>query len=132
MKIGELAKRAVVPIDTVRFYERQGLLPAPQRLASGYRVYGSNDLARLRFIKRAKSLGFTLEEINELLSLSSHREGDMAGMKAAAAEKLTSVEAKLVELARIRDGLKTLIAACPGHGVLETCPILHALDEGDA
>jgi DNA-binding transcriptional MerR regulator len=95
-------------------------------------VYGSNDLSRLRFIKRAKSLGFTLEEINDLLSLSSHRDGDMAAMKAAAAEKLASVEDKLAELARIRDGLKTLIAACPGHGVLETCPILHALDEGDA
>jgi MerR family transcriptional regulator, copper efflux regulator len=129
MKIGELAKRAQVSIDTVRYYERQGLLPAPQRTASGYRAYGQHDVARLRFVRRAKALGFTLVEIRELLSLSSHREDDMAGMKAAATEKLADVEARLVELARIRDGLETLVASCPGHGALDQCPILDALAE---
>jgi MerR family transcriptional regulator, copper efflux regulator len=129
MKIGELAKRAQVSIDTVRYYERQGLLPAPQRTASGYRAYGQHDGARLRFVRCAKALGFTLVEIRELLSLSSHREDDMAGMKAAATEKLADVEARLVELARIRDGLETLVASCPGHGALDQCPILDALAE---
>jgi Hg(II)-responsive transcriptional regulator len=131
MKIGALAKQANVNIDTVRYYERQGLLPAPQRLMSGYRQYETGDVARLRFVRRAKALGFTLIEIRELLTLSSHREDDMAGMKAAAIEKLADVEDKLTELTRIRDGLKALVASCPGHGTLEQCPILNALAEGD-
>lgn len=129
MKIGELAKRAGVAVDTVRFYERQGLLPAPQRQASGYRRYDEADVRRLRFIRRAKSLGFTLGEIQELLALSSRRGEDMVGLKAAALEKLADVDAKLTELQRIRAGLEALVAACPGHGALERCPILTALSE---
>ena len=129
MKIGELAHRAEVGIDTVRYYERQGLLPAPERLASGYRRYDQSDVARLRFVRRAKALGFTLVEIRELLALSGRREDDMGGLKAAAIEKLTDVEAKLAELTRIRNGLKTLVASCPGHGALDQCPILNALAE---
>lgn len=132
MKIGELARRAAVGIDTVRYYERQGLLPAPQRLASGYRRYDETDVARLRFVRRAKALGFTLVEIRELLALSGRGEADMGGLKAAATEKLADVEAKLAELTRIRDGLRTLVAACPGHGALEQCPILNALAEDNA
>lgn len=132
MKIGELAQRAGVPIDTVRYYERQGLLPEPERQPSGYRSYQSADVLRLRFVRRAKALGFTLEEISELLALSSHREDDMGSLKAAAEQKLAGVEAKLAELTRIRDGLRTLITACPGHGALGACPILQALNEDAA
>lgn len=129
MKIGELARGAQVSIDTIRYYEREGLLPAPPRLASGYRRYEQTDLARLRFVRRAKTLGFTLVEIRDLLALSGRREDDMGGLKTAATEKLTDVEAKLAELTRIRDGLLTLVASCPGHGALEQCPILYALAE---
>lgn len=129
MKIGELAQRAGVGIDTVRYYERQGLLPAPERMASGYRRYDQADVARLRFIRRAKALGFTLVEIQELLALSGRRADDMGELKAAASEKLVDVEAKLAELMRIREGLRTLVASCPGHGALEQCPILNALAE---
>lgn len=129
MKIGELARRAEVAIDTVRYYERQGLLPEPSREPSGYRNYAAGDVARLQFVRRAKALGFTLEEIRELLALSGRREDDMGAMKAAAAEKLVDVEARLAELTRIRDGLHTLVEACPGHGALERCPILNALSE---
>ena len=132
MKIGELAQKAEVNIDTVRYYERQGLLPEPQRLRSGYRQYEVSDVSRLRFVRRAKALGFTLQEIRDLLELSSHRERDMAGMKSAAMEKLVDVEEKLTELTRIRDGLKVLVASCPGHGALEQCPILNALAEDPA
>ena len=132
MKIGELAQRTGVPIDTVRYYERQGLLPEPERQPSGYRRYQSADVLRLRFVRRAKALGFTLEEIRELLALSSHREDDMGSLKAVAEQKLAGVEAKLAELTRIRDGLRTLIKACPGHGAFGACPILHALNEDAA
>lgn len=132
MKIGELAHRAEVGIDTVRYYERQGLLPAPERLASGYRRYDQSDVARLRFVRRAKALGFTLVEIRELLALSGRRKDDMGGLKAAATGKLADVESKLAELTRIRNGLKTLVASCPGHGALEQCPILNALAEDNA
>jgi Hg(II)-responsive transcriptional regulator len=131
MKIGELAQRAGVSIDTVRYYERQGLLPAPERMASGYRRYDQDDVARLRFIRRAKALGFTLVEIQELLALSGRRGDDMGELKAAANEKLVDVEAKLAELMRIREGLRTLVASCPGHGALEQCPILNALAEDE-
>lgn len=131
MKIGELANRSGVGIDTVRYYERQGLLPPPARLASGYRRYDATDIARLRFVRRAKALGFTLVEIRELLALSSRREDDMGSLKTAATEKLIDVEAKLAELMRIRNGLKTLVMACPGHGALEQCPILNALAEDE-
>ncbi|RPE81675.1 heavy metal-responsive transcriptional regulator [Vulcaniibacterium tengchongense] len=127
MQIGQLAKRAGVSIDTVRYYERQGVLPPAPRQASGYRRYDEQDLARLRFLRRAKALGFTLNEIQELLALSGRRDGDMAALKAAASEKLADVERKLAELARIRDGLRALVDACPGHGELQRCPILAAL-----
>ena len=129
MQIGQLAKQAGTPVDTVRYYERHGLLPAPTRRASGYRDYTAEDVRRLRFVRRAKTLGFSLTEIRELLELSGHRDDDMAGMKSAAIEKLADVETRLAELTRIRDGLKALIDACPGHGRLGQCPILNALAE---
>ena len=132
MKIGTLARQADVAIDTVRYYERQGLLPAPERTQSGYRSYAADDVARLRFIRRAKTLGFTLAEIRELLELSHRRDDDMAGMKAAAEQKLVDVEEKLAELQRIRGGLQTLVASCPGHGPLAHCPILDALSGEEA
>ena len=127
MKIGELARAAGVAIDTVRYYERQGLLPLPARTTSGYRQYGHDDVARLRFVRRAKALGFTLDEIRELLGLSARREADMAGMKAAAMQKLADIDDKLAELQRMSAGLDRLFASCRGHGALEHCPILDAL-----
>ena len=129
MKIGELARRSGVGIDTVRYYEREGLLPKAQRLASGYRTYDISDFRRLEFVRRSKALGFTLPEIRELLALSAHVGQDMATMRAAAQQKLDDVNAKLLELSRIRDGLTVLIDACPGQGTLERCPILNALVE---
>ena len=129
MKIGGLAKRTGIGIDAVRYYEREGLVPPAARLASGYRVYGEDDVRRIQFVQRAKALGFTLTEIRELLELSTRREDDMGGLKTAAGEKLADVEAKISELIRIRDGLRTLVDDCPGHGALERCPILNALVE---
>ncbi|HWM68499.1 MAG TPA: heavy metal-responsive transcriptional regulator [Steroidobacteraceae bacterium] len=127
--IGQLAKRGGVGIDTVRYYERNGLLAPSTRLASGYRRYGELELARLRFIRRAQTLGFTLKEIKDLLALSAQR--DVARVKRSAQKKLLDVEARIAALERVRTGLAKLIAACPGHGRAADCPILKALtDEG--
>ncbi len=125
--IGQLAKRGGVGIDTVRYYERNGLLAPRTRLASGYRRYGDIELARLRFIRRAQGLGFTLKEIKQLLALSAQR--DVGRVKRSAQAKLVDVEARIAALERVRDGLATLIEACPGHGRAAYCPILRALTE---
>ena len=132
MQIGQLARDAGVPIDTVRYYERQGILPPAERQASGYRRYNPADVSRLRFVRRAKALGFSLVEVRELLALSGRPAEDMAGLKAAASEKLADVRHKIAELERVRDGLKALITACPGHGALARCPILVALSGDEA
>lgn len=127
--IGQLARRAGVGIDTVRYYERSRLLTPAGRLASGYRRYGDVELKRLRFIRRAKALGFTLAEIRGLLALSSER--NVAKVRRAAQARLADIEQRLEELESMRSGLRKLIAACPGHGRAEACPILNALQDGD-
>lgn len=125
--IGTLAKRAGVSIDTVRYYEKSGLLAPESRLASGYRRYSDEQVSRLRFIRRAQELGFTLKDIRELLGISKQK--DVAKVKRAAEKKLADVEGRLVALTRMRDGLATLVATCPGHGRAADCPILKALGE---
>lgn len=127
MTIGRLAKAAGVNIDTIRYYERHGLLPLAARRESGYREYEADDVARLSFIRRAKDLGFSLTDIGELLSLSQDRRSDMRGVKRKAEERVADVERKIAELKRVQRGLKTLIDACPGHGELAGCPIVAAL-----
>jgi MerR family transcriptional regulator, copper efflux regulator len=121
MGIGELARRAGVPIDTVRYYERNRLVLPAGRKASGYRQYGEAEIARLRFIR----LGFSLDEIRELLTLSTKR--DIAQIRRSAQRKLTDVQQRIAELERIRVGLVTLVDQCPGHGRAADCPILQAL-----
>jgi DNA-binding transcriptional MerR regulator len=123
--IGQLATRGGVGIDTVRYYERNGLLAPRARLASGYRRYGDLELARLRFIRRAQALGFTLRQIKELLALSAQR--DVGRVKRSAQAKLVDVEERIAALERVREGLAHLITACPGHGRAADCPILKAL-----
>jgi Cu(I)-responsive transcriptional regulator len=123
--IGTLAKRTGVGIDTVRYYERNGLIAPQARLASGYRRYGELEVSRLRFIRRAQALGFTLKEVRELLALSAKR--DVSKVKKTAQAKLADVEERIAALTRVRDGLATLIDACPGHGRAADCPILNAL-----
>lgn len=127
LTIGAVARRAGVGVDTIRYYEREGLLPPPRRRASGYRDYDPSAVERLRFARRAKDLGFTLKEIRELLALSADRERGVAGVKRRAEARLSEVEQRIRELKRVKHGLQQLIDACPGHGALEHCPILHAL-----
>lgn len=134
LTIGAVARRVGVAIDTIRYYEREGLLPAPERRASGYRSYGEDAVRRLRFIRRAKDLGFTLEEIRDLLALSADRQRGVEVVKTRAEQRLAAIDARLAELTRVRNGLEQLINACPGHGAPEDCPILKALtdEEGGA
>ena len=132
LSIGSLAKRVGVNIDTIRYYEREGLLPEPLRRASGYRSYGEGTVAQLRFIRRAKDLGFTLEEIRELLALSSDRRKGVKAVKQRAKQRLAAIDARIAELQRVRDGLAELVESCPGHGAPEQCPILRALGEPEA
>ncbi|HET8942319.1 MAG TPA: heavy metal-responsive transcriptional regulator [Rudaea sp.] len=131
LPIGAVAKRASVSIDTIRYYEREGLLPPARRRASGYRDYDAAAIARLRFIRRAKTLGFTLEEIRELLALSTDHELGVRGVKRRAQTRLAAMELRIRELQRMRRGLKKLIDECPGHGDPVACPILGALDQGE-
>ena len=125
--IGAVARQAGIGIDTIRYYEREGLLPKPRRRASGYRDYDGGAVERLRFIRRAKDLGFTLEDIRELLALSTDRERGVKSVRQRAEVRLAEVERRIRELQRVKRGLKQLIDACPGHGALEHCPILRAL-----
>ncbi len=127
LTIGRVARAAGVGIDTIRYYEREGLLPAPARRISGYRDYTPDAVTRLRFIRRAKELGFTLPEIRELLALSADRERGVRGVKQRAVARLAEIDRRIRELKRVQRGLKNLIDACPGHGALECCPILTAL-----
>lgn len=128
MTIGKIAAQAEVAIDTVRYYERAGLLPAPPRRESGYREYPPETVKRLRFIRRAKALGFSLPEIGELLALSAPR-ADVRKVKIAAQAKLNLLDEKIAELTRVREGLQQLVKHCPGHGKADACPILNALNE---
>ncbi len=127
LSIGQLAKQSGVAIDTVRYYERNALLAPAGRLPSGYRRYGEAEVKRLRFIRRAKALGFSLDDVRTLLSLSEER--DVAKVKRAAQDKRVVIDQRIAELERIRAGLDSLITACPGHGRAEACPILNALSE---
>lgn len=125
--IGELARRADVAIDTVRYYERRQLLPQPKRRASGYRQYDDEDVRRLRFIRRAKGLGFALEDIRSLLDLSLDHDHGVHGLRARAEAKLADIDARIAQLQKVRRGLRQLVADCPGSGALDHCPILAAL-----
>lgn len=127
MQIGQLANQAGVAIDTVRYYEREGLLPPPQRRASGYRDYSVRDIARLRFIRRAKNLGFSLQEIHALLRLSESRDADRAEVRTLAQHRLADIEGKLHELEAMRAALAKLVRHCAGHGSLDDCPIIETL-----
>lgn len=124
MQIGKLAREAGVAIDTVRYYERRGLLVEPERRPSGYRDYGQGDLERLRFIRRAKLLGFSLADIAELLRLSRSTEADRGEIRALASQRLEQVERQLLDLATIRDTLRGLVDDCSGMGPVAGCPIV--------
>jgi len=128
MTIGQVAKKASVGIETIRFYERKGLIEEPPRKESGYRQYDTGVVARLLFIQQAKELGFSLKEISELLSIKSGMKSGCRDIKDVAMEKLDDIETKIKMLQRMRKTLRKLVDKCPGQGPLSECPILDALD----
>ena len=128
MTTGELAHQAGVNVETVRFYERRGLIPAPPRSAAGYRNYGEDTLARLRFILHAKVLGFELKEIKELLELRVQPGRTCKEVRLFAEEKIHDISSRIRSLERVRRALKSLSDNCTSRGPASECPFLDALD----
>ena len=129
MRIGEAAKRSGMAARTIRFYEEAGLIEPATRRESGYREFGADDVRRLRFIHRARNLGFGIDEVGRLLSLWSDRERASADVKRLALEHVARVEAKMAELRSMRDAILHLAERCHGDDRPE-CPILDELAGG--
>jgi MerR family copper efflux transcriptional regulator len=128
LKIGELAKAAGVKLTTVRFYERYGLIPEPNRTDSGYRQYLPSAVTRIRFIKNAQEFGFSLDEIVELLDIKNNIDLERNVIKSKIADKITVMEGKIRELVAVRNALQELHDCCPGDGAIDQgCPIIDAL-----
>jgi MerR family copper efflux transcriptional regulator len=128
LRIGQVARESGVGLETVRFYERQGLVPRPPRRASGYRAYPPDSVARIRFIRTAKELGFSLKEIRELLSLRIRPVRSCAKVRTISVAKLEDIEGRIAMLHRMRQALRELVAACDAHRPTTACPVLDALD----
>lgn len=129
MTIGELAGAADVSVETIRFYERQGLLLEPPRRSSGYRSYPPDTVSRVRFIKRAQAIGFTLAEIKELLALRVDEETTCDQVRVQVNDKLREVESKLLMLKEMRNALTAMAASCDEGGPNGECPVLSSLLE---
>lgn len=129
LMIGEAARAAGVNVQTVRYYERRGLVPAPARTRTGYRQYGDDAVARLRFIRRAQDLGFSLKEIQDLLGLRARHLGACQAVERKARQKIAVVDRKIRELQRLKRTLERLAAACAAHEPTGDCPILEVLED---
>lgn len=128
MTIGRVAKQAGVNIETVRFYERKGLVETPKRAASGYRQYRQETVKRIRFIKRTKDLGFTLKEIGELLAIRTEPGASCADVRIRAGAKIADIDERMCELAKMKNALVTLARECRATGPVTECPILEAME----
>lgn len=131
LTIGKAAQAAGVGIETVRFYERSGVIERPPK-GAGFRTYSPETIARIRFVRQAQQIGFSLREAQELLALRADPNADCADMLAQARHKIAAVDAKIAELQRMRAALEAVVAVCPGCGGLEACTILDALEERPA
>jgi Cu(I)-responsive transcriptional regulator len=124
--IGDLARATGTKIETVRYYERVGLLPMPARTAGNYRIYSEENLRRLSFVRRARDLGFSLDQVRELLRLADQRDQPCEEVDVIAREHLTEVERKISDLTALGDELRHIIGQC-GHGTVAECRIIEAL-----
>jgi MerR family mercuric resistance operon transcriptional regulator len=130
LTIGELAKRGGVNLETIRYYEREGLIAKPPRTSAGYRIFPDDAPRRLRFVKRAQELGFSLREIKELLALRVEPGKTRADVRLRAQAKIADIDQKLRTLRKMKNALVKLTAACHGSGSLSDCPILEGMDRG--
>ena len=124
---GKLAKAGGVNLETIRFYERQGLLPKPARTSAGYRTFAASTVQRIRFIKRAQVLGFTLAEIKELLALSSPARVSCGTVREKAEAKIKDIEDRIISLQAMHQALTELAESCSGKGPISKCPIMESL-----
>jgi MerR family copper efflux transcriptional regulator len=131
LKIGEVAERGGVNLQTIRYYEREKLLPEPPRLASGYRVYPDDTVKRVRFIKRAQEIGFTLAEIRELLAIRIDADRDSSEVRAIAQAKISDIEGKIRTLQQMKQALGRMTQRCSGCGPANECPILESIDSDE-
>ena len=131
MRTGELAARAGVNVQTLRYYERRGLLARPARSPAGYRSYPDEAVAVVRFVKRSQELGFTLDEVAELLRLAYGGPDDCDAARALAESRVAELERRIADLQRMRGSLAELIATCELPRNRRSCPILTSLHEGD-
>lgn len=130
IRIGQLASAANVNVQTLRYYERRGLLTEPDRTPAGHREYPEDAIRRVRFIKRAQELGFALAEIEELLRFREDRSASCSEVRAAARIKIADIDHKIGSLRAMRRALAILERSCAGDGSTRECPILEALDDG--
>lgn len=129
LTIGNLAKATGVKVETIRYYERTGLIAPPARTAGNYRVYAVHDLERLRFIRRTRDLGFTLEKVRAMLDLASQRDRSCGTIDAIATKHLDEVDRKIADLQGLRRELSAIISSCEG-GTVSECRILEAFADG--
>ena len=128
MRIGEIARATGTSTETVRFYERTGLLLKPKRTRSSYREYSQDAVLRLRFIVHAKGLGFSLAEIKDLLALRVTANKSCADVRDRARRKIGEIDERIAALARVKQALERLAASCTGIGPISACPLIDALE----
>lgn len=128
LTIGKVAKQSGLGVETIRFYERRGLLDPPPRNDSGYRQYPVETITKLHFIKRAKTLGFSLKEIGELFNLRQNHNATCGDVRLQAQAKIKNIEEKIHDLNKMKEALAELTCKCQGQGPIRDCPILSALD----
>ena len=126
LKIGDLANATGTKVQTIRYYEEIGLLPAPTRTQSNYRTYDATSLRRLSFIRRSRDLGFSLDRVREMLGLADHKDWSCAAVETIAREHRKAIERKIADLSALDRELARIIEKC-GHGTVAECGILEAL-----
>jgi Hg(II)-responsive transcriptional regulator len=131
MRSSQVADQAGVNVQTLRYYERRGLLPEPERSNSGYRSYGTDAVRTVRFVKRAQQLGFSLDEIDSLLHLAAGGPRSCDAAKDLAIDKIGQLERKIADLVAMRDSLRQLVATCRRSPSRRLCPLLEVMEEND-
>lgn len=132
LSIGDLSKATDTKVVTIRYYEKIDLLPSPERTSGNYRAYETAHLDRLRFIRRCRDLGFTLDQVRDLLSLSSQEDRDCCEVDSIAVAHLAATEEKIADLTRLAGELRRIISRCEGGGVIANCRIVEALSPDQA